>query len=118
MEGEAAVFSAAALGFPAPSYQWYMNGAPVGTGGSVYSIDPVLLSDNGASIYAVAYNDGGSDASGVATLTVIPLPTDPPEAPSALVATVQNASSIALSRSGSYNSRSSIYISRGCFFHC
>ncbi len=79
--GNAAIFTAAATGNPAPAYQWqvYMNGASAwsnvtnGAGGDTasYTTSATTLSMSGYQYRCVATNSQGSVESGAATLTVV-----------------------------------------------
>jgi len=68
--GTVASFSVAALGTPAPAYQWRLDGSPVtGATSSVFSIPGVQISDEG--VYSVvASNAAGAVVSAGASLTV------------------------------------------------
>jgi hypothetical protein len=72
--GDTVTLSGVASGLPAPSLQWYFNGAPLaGSTGSSYTIANAALTDAG-SYYAVASNTAGhtqSQAAGV-TVSVVP----------------------------------------------
>jgi len=80
--GQAATFTVAALGSPAPAFQWQRSddgggtwaavSAGTGGGSAVYTTAATALGDSGAQFRAVASNSAGSRASGAATLTVNP----------------------------------------------
>ncbi len=71
MVGTSVGFEVFALGIPAPTYQWYLNGqAVVGQTGARF---PAFITEgyhNGATFSCVATNSAGSTASRTATLTV------------------------------------------------
>ncbi len=69
-EGASVAFTAAASGYPAPTYQWQHNGADLpGATGPSFTLDHATLADAG-SYTVVATNSAGSATSGPATLTV------------------------------------------------
>ncbi|WP_221032059.1 immunoglobulin domain-containing protein [Actomonas aquatica] len=69
-EGSQAEFTAEASGFPAPTYQWRKDGAPIsGATSSTLTIPSVIPSDAG-SYTVVATNSQGSVTSSGATLTI------------------------------------------------
>lgn len=61
-----------AAGDPAPSYQWYRDGAPVGADSPTYTTSPA---DPSASYTVTVTNPCGSETSSPAPVTVIPKPT-------------------------------------------
>jgi hypothetical protein len=68
--GQAATFAVAASGASPLSYQWYKNGAAVGSNSSAYSTSPTTAADNQAQIQVTISNTAGSVTSNTATLTV------------------------------------------------
>lgn len=71
VESNAAVFTVAATGDAILLCQWRRDGATIaGATGTVYTLDPALLADNGAQFVVVVSNDTGVATSSVATLTV------------------------------------------------
>ncbi|MDP3208721.1 MAG: immunoglobulin domain-containing protein, partial [Rhodoglobus sp.] len=69
--GGIATFTAAAVGTPAPSYQWEKNGVTLpGATGAVLTLSAVTTNDN-ASYRVVASNLAGTVWSQAATLTVV-----------------------------------------------
>jgi len=75
--GNSAIFTAAVVANPTPTYQWSKNGAAIaGATSSNYSISNVQASDAG-SYTVTATNSQGSTTSNVATLTVNPVVTTP-----------------------------------------
>lgn len=77
-EGGSASFSAAASGYPTPSYQWLKDGSVIsGATSSTYNISSASFSDSGAAYSCIAINTEGRDTSNTAVLHVTPL--SPPE---------------------------------------
>jgi len=75
--GEAASFSVAASGDPAPAYQWQRGGANLsGATGATLSIPSAQAADAG-NYTVVVSNSAGSVTSGAASLTVQPAPVTP-----------------------------------------
>ncbi len=70
--GGSANFSVTATGTPAPSYQWFLNGRPVGTNSRTLSFVDLRLSDNGF-IDVLVSNKGGLLLSERVRLTVNPI---------------------------------------------
>ncbi len=71
MEGQTATFTVTASGTPSLSYQWYFNGAPMGSGSYSSTLSVSGAGTNNAGSYAVVVNNSyGSVTSAVATLTV------------------------------------------------
>jgi hypothetical protein len=68
--GQAATFSLTATGTAPLTYQWFMNGTPVGTNSNTYSISQTTIGQNGAQIYVTVTNTAGSATSKTVTLTV------------------------------------------------
>ena len=75
-DGSTVVFSAAASGLPAPTYQWYFAGRPLAAGAGVSGVAGPTLVISGAtasdagSYYCLASNASGSAQSGPAALAV------------------------------------------------
>jgi len=69
-QGYAVTFTVAASGSGTLSYQWYENGAAVGTNGSSYTIVSPTLAQNGDNIQVVVSSDFGTVQSNPVTLTV------------------------------------------------
>jgi Immunoglobulin I-set domain len=59
------------------SYQWYMNGAAVGTNSSTYTVSGTTVGQNGAQVYVNVSNSAATVKSSVVTLTVNGGPTAP-----------------------------------------
>lgn len=74
-QGYAAQFSASAIGFPAPTYQWRKNGVNIpGAISSILNLSDIQFSAAGT-YDVVAYNSEGRANSRAATLTVLtPIP--------------------------------------------
>lgn len=68
--GSTATFSVSASGGSTLSYQWYLNGSPVGSNSSSYTTPATDATYNGASVYVVVTDTSGSLQSSTATLTV------------------------------------------------
>jgi sugar lactone lactonase YvrE len=80
--GANAQFSVTASGFPAPTYQWYFDGAPFnGATTSMFSLANVQSTDAG-DYTVVVTNSVGTVTSNKATLTVSSGPVTPPTNPS------------------------------------
>lgn len=72
-QGGSAQFSVVATGQPAPTYQWYLNGAPV-AGGTSSTLSFTNVQPSQAGQYTVVVtNAQGSVTSNMAALTVYPL---------------------------------------------
>lgn len=75
LRGETAVFTVAATGSPAPTFQWRKDGSPLsGQTGATLTLTNVQPADEGSYV-AVATNSGGSASSSPAVLTVNTPPT-------------------------------------------
>ena len=102
--GQTATFSVAATGTPAPTYQWYKNGAAInGAFSSSYSTPATVVTDSGTVFKVTVTNVAGSATSNNATLTVnaggtggTPC-TTLPSVPVSLAAAATSASQISLS---------------------
>ncbi len=71
ISGDTVVFSAAATGQPAPTYQWQKNGSNIpGATGSSLVLSNVQVTDSGSTYDVVATNSAGSLPSNTVTLTV------------------------------------------------
>jgi hypothetical protein len=68
--GQAATFTVTASGKAPLSYQWYKNGAAVGTNSSTYTTPPTIAADNQSQIQVTVSNRAGVATSNPATLTV------------------------------------------------
>ena len=69
--GDHVEIAVAAVGTPAPTYQWYFNALPIaGATGATLDLGAVRLSDAGQ-YQAVVSDRGGSVASRIATLTIV-----------------------------------------------
>jgi len=92
------VFTVDVAAFYEYDIQWFVDGAPAGSGNSLTLTD-VPLSLDGAQITVAATNSEGTadNFSNPAILTVDPVPTEAPAAPSALTASVQGVDAIDLS---------------------
>lgn len=66
----AATFTVTASGTAPLNYQWYMNGAPVGSNSSTFNTGPTTLAQNGYGVDVVVTNSVGSATSAFATLYV------------------------------------------------
>ncbi|MFY9803089.1 MAG: hypothetical protein WA211_10545 [Candidatus Acidiferrales bacterium] len=75
--GQAAAFSVVAEGSAPLSYQWYMNGAAVGTDSSTYTIAQAAAGQSGAQIYVNVSNSVGAVKSSTVSLTVTAAATAP-----------------------------------------
>ena len=75
--GQPATFSVAATGTAPLSYQWYMNGAAVGTDSSTFTIAQAAANQSGAQIYANISNSVGTTKSSTVSLTVTAAATAP-----------------------------------------
>jgi hypothetical protein len=72
--GQSATFTVGAIGTPTLTYQWKQGGTPIpGATGASYTIASVTYSDAGS--YTVTVNNGSSDTSTPAVLTVLPIST-------------------------------------------
>jgi len=90
--GAAVTFAAAANGFPAPTYQWQVNGANIsGATGTSYTITNTGLSNAGTYLL-VASNSAGSVSSSGAVLTINTVPTITTQPTNQTVIAGQNAS--------------------------
>jgi hypothetical protein len=71
--GQPATFYVAATGDAPLTYQWLMNGAPVGgTASTSFTIPTTITANSGATFAVIVSNDLGSVASTTVTLTVNP----------------------------------------------
>jgi Immunoglobulin domain/Immunoglobulin I-set domain len=71
-EGDIAVFEVFVSGTPPVSFQWTRNGATIpGATASTYSINPVLLGDDGSTYMVTVQDSSGTITSNPATLTVL-----------------------------------------------
>ena len=68
--GQSATFSVTASGTPPFTYQWFNNGADVGTNSNTYVISSPTVQDTGAQIKVQVSNNLGSATSSPVTLTV------------------------------------------------
>ncbi len=68
--GQAASFSVAATGTDPLNYQWYMNGAAVGSDSSSFTIGQAAAGQTGAQIYVNVSNSVGATKSNTVSLTV------------------------------------------------
>src|ERR1700757_584980 len=68
--GQPATFSVTATGTPPLTYQWFMNGAAVGTNSNSFTISQTAMADNQAQIHVTVTNSIGSVTSSNVTLTV------------------------------------------------
>jgi hypothetical protein len=75
--GQTATFSVMATGAAPLSYQWFMNGTAAGTNSSTFSIAQTTTVQNGAHIYVIVSNAGGSATSAPVTLSVTATATAP-----------------------------------------
>ncbi len=75
--GQPAAFSVVATGTAPLSYQWYLNGAAVGTDSGTYTITQAATAQSGAQIYVNAADSGGTTKSNTVSLTVNPAATAP-----------------------------------------
>jgi len=71
---QTALFSLAALGNSALSYQWRTNSVNTGTNGPALAVGPSPVAWSGMSVLCVVSDANGSVTSAVATLTVLPDP--------------------------------------------
>lgn len=70
-EGTTAEFSIAAVGIPAPTYQWQKNGINIDDAtGATHTTPTLTLDDNGAEYRCMLSNSAGVDSSSVAVLSV------------------------------------------------
>ncbi len=69
IEGQAAQFAVVAVGTGTLHYQWYKNGAQVGTDSDTYTVTPTSA-DSGHAVYCVVSDDNGFIQSTPVTLTV------------------------------------------------
>lgn len=78
--GGTAIFSVAATGTAALSYQWYVNTNSLiaDATNAVLTLHNVSTNDSGQKYRVIVSNNFGSDPSADATLTVTPVPTDLP----------------------------------------
>jgi hypothetical protein len=67
---QTATFTVLANGTAPLSYQWYMNGAAIGSNSSSYTTSPTTSADNQAQVKVEVSNSAGSVTSDAATLTV------------------------------------------------
>jgi hypothetical protein len=71
MAGQPATFYVVVSGDAPMSYQWLINGAPVGgTNSPTFTIPTTIAANSGATFAVIVSNDAGSVASTTATLTV------------------------------------------------
>jgi glucose/arabinose dehydrogenase len=71
--GQTATFTVMASGTPPLSYQWRRNNVDIpGANSASYNTDPVTLGDNGTQFRVIVSNAFSSEASNLATLTVLP----------------------------------------------
>ena len=75
--GQSATFSVTASGTLPFTYQWFMNGAAVGTNSSTFTISQTTLTQNRAQINVKISNTAGSATSNTVTLTVNAAPVAP-----------------------------------------
>jgi hypothetical protein len=68
--GQAATFTVAASGMAPLSYQWYQNGAAVGSNSGTYTTAPTTAANNQAQIQVKVTDSAGSVTSNAVTLTV------------------------------------------------
>ncbi|MGD0941422.1 MAG: fibronectin type III domain-containing protein, partial [Terracidiphilus sp.] len=98
--GQTATFSMVATGSPAPTYQWYENGAAIsGATAFSYTTPATTLANSGETFYVVVTNSGGSVTSSTVALTVTSSPscTAVPAAPTGLSALASSSTAITLS---------------------
>ncbi len=100
--GQTATFSVVATGTPAPSFQWYKNGAAIsGATSASYSTPAEVVTDGGAVFTVVVSNAAGSVTSSGATLTVNAASgtgcSTVPSVPGAVTAAATSSSQISLS---------------------
>ncbi|NLD99408.1 MAG: hypothetical protein GX640_05990, partial [Fibrobacter sp.] len=77
LTGDVASFSVEVSGSTPLTYQWTMNGIPVGTSSSTLITPPVSMNDSGAHIQCIITNSVGADTTRVATLYVSVRPEAP-----------------------------------------
>ena len=68
--GQSATFSVVATGTDPLTYQWYMNGAAVGSDASTFTIAQAAANQTGAQIYVNISNSVGTTKSNTVSLTV------------------------------------------------
>jgi hypothetical protein len=68
--GQSATFSVVATGTDPLTYQWYMNGAAVGSDSSAFTVAQAAASQTGAQIYVNISNSVGTTKSNTVSLTV------------------------------------------------
>jgi Immunoglobulin domain len=68
--GQSATFTVTATGTAPLTYQWFMNGNPVGTNSNSYTISQATLGQTGAHIYVTVTNVVNTATSQTVTLTV------------------------------------------------
>ena len=97
--GQTATFSVVATGTPAPTYQWYGNGAAIsGATAATYTTPATTSANNGETFYVVVTNTAGSVTSNTVTLTVTSASCGAvTAAPTALTVTATTSSSVSLS---------------------
>jgi beta-galactosidase len=79
--GQAATFTVAASGVPAPTYQWLENGAPIaGATSATYFTQPTALTDNGE-LFSVSVSNGSGTLTSSAGLLTVTNTTPPPVNP-------------------------------------
>jgi Immunoglobulin I-set domain len=68
--GQTATFTVQATGTAPLTYEWFMNGAAVGTNSNTYTITSTISGQNGSPIYVTVTSAAGSATSNTVTLTV------------------------------------------------
>lgn len=99
--GQNIALTAVASGYPAPTYQWYLNGNPIsGATGASYTF-PSATTANAGDYYVVATNAYGSATSSTATVVVNVVAPTITTSPASQTGTIGGAVSFSVSASGS-----------------
>jgi Immunoglobulin I-set domain len=100
--GQPATFSVAATGTAPLTYQWFMNGAAVGTNSNTFAIAQAAVSQTAAQIYVNVSNSAGTTKSSTVSLTVTSAATAPTitQQPASISVTVGQAASFSVTATG------------------
>ncbi|MGA7191141.1 MAG: immunoglobulin domain-containing protein [Candidatus Acidiferrales bacterium] len=100
--GQPATFSVVATGADPLSYQWYVNGAAVGTDSNTFTIAQAAAGQSGAQIYVNVSNSVGATKSNTVSLTVNSAATAPTisQQPAAVTVTAGQTATFSVTAAG------------------